>query len=91
MNIEIIVASAPWCTACAAYKPQVQKYVEKQPANLKITYREVDIEKDPAFAAKHGIQGLPTTLLMRQGQVVGRFSGAVSVGMLDTRVRTAGV
>lgn len=86
LSTQIIVATAPWCASCAGYKPQVKTFAEQHGYQ----YREVNIEADPAFAAKHGVQSLPTTLIMRGGVIKDRFSGAVNIGMLATRVNTLG-
>jgi thioredoxin 2 len=50
---------------------------------------KVDVDQSPALAQRFEVQAIPTLLVMRDGQVVARQSGATPVEALRTWVRAA--
>ncbi len=66
---------ATWCGPCKAMSPiidQVGKEMKEQMRTLK-----VDVDKNQALAAKLTIQGVPTFILFKKGQIVWRHSGGI--------------
>ena len=67
---------AEWCGPCKSLVP----ILSKVSANLNGKVKVVKINADTAIKVRDnlGIRGLPTLLIMKQGQEVGRHVGALS-------------
>jgi len=70
---------APWCGPCKMIAPVLVQIAEENP-----TLRVVKINADNAqnLMVKFGIRGIPTLLLMKDGEVADRKVGAASVAQL---------
>lgn len=68
--------NAEWCGPCKAMQPLLQRVSGEYGERLNIY--SVDIDKQPALAAKHGVMSVPTFLLFHDGKQVERMVGALS-------------
>jgi len=78
---------APWCGPCRATSPVVDALAREQPGNL-LTLK-VNTDDSPTAAEKFGIQGIPTFILFRNGEIVARRSGAMGKSALADWVAQA--
>jgi thioredoxin 1 len=60
---------APWCPPCRAMNPVVASLARR----FKVC--KVNIDTNPALAAKFRVEAVPTFLVFRGGQVVHRHEG----------------
>ncbi|WDE00147.1 thioredoxin [Thalassomonas actiniarum] len=74
---------APWCQPCKMIAPVVEQIAEEQP-QLKVV--KVDADNAQELMAKFGIRGIPTLLLVENGEVVNTQVGAASVSQVRTFV-----
>ncbi|MCC6202612.1 MAG: thioredoxin TrxC [Gammaproteobacteria bacterium] len=66
---------APWCGPCRTMAPHFHAAAAQLEPNLRLA--KVDTEAEPALANRFGIRSIPTLILFRQGQELGRQSGAL--------------
>jgi len=78
---------APWCGPCRAIAP-VLEALEREAAG-RVTVAKVNVDEQPALAARHGIQSIPTILFVKDGRVVDQVVGAVPRATLDAKVQKA--
>ncbi len=65
---------APWCGPCRAVAPVLEDMAQAYAGRLKIA--KVNVDEEPALAAQFGVRGIPTMLLMQDGQIVRTMVGA---------------
>jgi len=66
---------ATWCEPCKALGPLIEKVVGEY--NGAIRLAKVDCDKEQQLAAMFGVRSIPTVVLVREGQLVDGFTGAL--------------
>jgi thioredoxin 2 len=65
---------APWCGPCHMVSPALERLAQEMAGRIKLV--KVNVDAAPGVAARFGVQGIPTLVIMRGGQVVARQTGA---------------
>jgi thioredoxin 2 len=67
---------APWCGPCKWVSPAIEEAATTHRGELKVV--KVNIDEAPRTAARFEVRGIPTLVVMRDGQEVDRIAGAPS-------------
>ena len=71
---------ATWCGPCKTLGPLIEKVVGEY--NGAIRLAKVDCDKEQQLAAMFGVRSIPTVVLVRDGQLVDGFTGALPEAQL---------
>ena len=67
---------APWCGPCKMIAPVLEQVAE---SNQDIKVVKVDTDQAPELMAQFGVRGIPTLLLVKDGEAIDRKVGAASL------------
>lgn len=66
--------TATWCAPCRSLSVLLEELARERGQTLKVA--KVDVDDAPALAARYGVRGTPTLLLIENGREVRRQVGA---------------
>jgi len=78
---------APWCGPCRMVAPTVDKLAAELAGRLRVV--KINTDENPGLGQRYGIQGIPTMMIFKDGQLVSRWSGALPEGAIRQRLRQA--
>ena len=64
---------APWCGPCRMVVPIVEEIAEERP-DIKVV--KINVDEEPELANRYGIMTIPTLMVVRNGEILNRSSGA---------------
>jgi thioredoxin 1 len=91
---EVVMAGTPvlvdfyatWCGPCKRLAPMVEELAGQFSGRIKFV--KVDVDASPDLARRFQIEGIPTLLFFRNGQVADRLVGLPAGDTLKTRLET---
>lgn len=64
---------AAWCGPCRMVAPVIEELSQEYEG--KVVVGKVDVDNNQQFAAQYGVRNIPTVLVFKGGEVVGRQVG----------------
>lgn len=77
---------ATWCGPCKTLAPILQDV--KKDLGEQLTIIKIDVDKNQAIAQQLHIQGVPTLILYKSGQIKWRQSGVIPKNQLISIINT---
>lgn len=78
---------AAWCGPCKAIAPMVEALAEEYAGRVQVG--KLNVDENPATAARFAIKGIPSLLLFKDGEVAGQVVGVRTKGDLKVLIETA--
>ncbi|MFW6378712.1 MAG: thioredoxin [Nanoarchaeota archaeon] len=78
---------APWCGPCKMMGPVFEELSGDYEGKVKFT--KLNTEDHPQLAGQFGIQGIPTLLVMKDGEEIDRIVGFAPKDMLKQKIDQA--
>ena len=75
---------ATWCGPCKAMSPLLDNLKKQMGDQVRIL--KIDVDKNPKVADKYMIRGVPTLIMFKDGEMIWRQSGGMSVDMIKSRI-----
>lgn len=79
-QLTLVDFFATWCGPCKQMHPVLEQLKASEVENLRII--KLDVDKNEALASAYRIQSVPTLMLFRNGELLWRQSGAMSLADL---------
>ncbi len=64
---------ADWCGPCRMVSPIVDEIAEENPQYL---VGKINVDEEPELASAFGVMSIPTLVVMKNGEIVNRQTGA---------------
>ncbi|HEY7848700.1 MAG TPA: thioredoxin [Ktedonobacterales bacterium] len=77
---------APWCGPCLAMAPTFEAMSDEYKG--KVTFAKLNTDDNMETPSRLGIQGIPTMILFKGGQEVGRIVGLVRRDILQRKLES---
>lgn len=77
---------APWCGPCRMMEPILEKLAHEMEGRLNIA--KVNVDQNSSISQRYGIQSIPTMMLVKDGQIVDHWIGALPEVAIRNKIST---
>jgi thioredoxin 1 len=78
---------AAWCGPCRVVGPIVDEIADERAESLDVF--KLDVDANPEVAMRYGVNSIPTLLVFRDGEEVGRVVGALPKARIEAQLDEA--
>lgn len=78
---------AKWCGPCKTLAPIIKDVKSQMGDGVKVI--KIDVDKNPQLASSLNIQGVPTLMVYKNGQLKWRQSGVVPAAQIVSQIKNA--
>jgi thioredoxin 1 len=78
---------APWCGPCRMIAPMIEELANEYKGSIKIG--KLNIDESPHAPTQYGVNGIPTLLIFKGGEVVNQFVGVQPKNKLQAALNSA--
>lgn len=78
---------APWCGPCRTVAPVIEELAEELAGRIRVA--KLNVDENPATAARFAVRSIPTLLLLKNGREVDRLVGARSKAEISRQIERA--
>ena len=75
---------APWCRPCLMVAPVIEELAAEMAGRVRVA--KLNVDENPATAARFGVQSIPTLLLLKGGRELDRIVGVQSKAAIVQRI-----
>ncbi len=75
---------APWCGPCKMLGPVLEEVAAANDGRLKVV--KVNVDENSDLAQKYEVMGIPAMFLIKNGEVIESFTGAMSKQALTDKI-----
>lgn len=75
---------APWCGPCGMVAPVIEELAAEMAGRVRVA--KLNVDENPATAARFGVQSIPTLLLLKGGRELDRIVGVQSKAAIVQRI-----
>ncbi|MCM8760501.1 MAG: thioredoxin [Candidatus Omnitrophica bacterium] len=83
-NVLVVDFWAVWCGPCRVIAPVIESLAKKYQG--KIVFGKLNVDESTATATKFQIMSIPTLIVFKDGNIVGRFVGAMPEHILEEKI-----
>lgn len=83
-GLVVIDFNATWCPPCKMMNPIVEKMADD--LSDKVSFKSLDIDENQQTAMQMQVQGIPTFIVKKDGQVVDRIVGFTPEPVFKSRL-----
>lgn len=83
-QVEIILFYTTDCQACKAYLPKFDRAILELGSTVKS--KKIDINKDSSLNGQYNVSAVPTTVAIKDGQVLKTYVGEITTKMVKSLV-----
>ena len=81
----VVDLCATWCGPCRMVAPIISELAQEYDG--KVVIGKCDVEENDDVASEFGVRNIPTILFFKGGQLVDKFVGAATKGVLEEKVK----